>query len=182
MGFIHDWLGLESKPHRTTESESTTIREIARKLEEMPRDQARYLAAFAYLLGRVAHADLEISDKEMATMERIVQEQAELPEELAILVIQMARSQNLLLGGTEDYLVAREFKRMSSLQQRKKLLRCLFSVASSDGTILVREDNEIRRISQELGIGHPDFISIRLSFRDYLAVLQDEERGSTGEA
>ena len=43
------------------------------------------------------------------------------------------------LGGTENYVVTREFRRISSPVQRAQLLECLFAVAASDGEISVSE-------------------------------------------
>ena len=178
MKLIRDWLGQSATPRPVSESESETIREITRKLDALPKEQARYLAAFAYILGRVAHADLNISEEETAAMEEIVVREGRLSPDLAVVVVQMAKSQNLLFGGTENYLVTREFKRMSAQEQREHLLQCLFAVSSSDASISVVEDNEIRQVSRELGITHPEFISIRSSFRQYLAVLRKSEQNA----
>ncbi len=175
MKLLRDWLGPSAGGHTTSESESETLREITRKLDELPVEQARYLAAFAYILGRVAHADLDISEEETLAMEKIVMEQGGLSPDLSIIVVQMAKSQNLLFGGTENYLVTREFKKMSTPQQRRHLLQCLFAVSSSDDSISVVEDNEIGQIAKELGITHSRFISIRSRFRDYLAVLKKSQ-------
>ena len=46
----------------------------------MEPQQARYIAAFAYILGRVAHADLTISEDETGEMEQIVMKYGRLPE------------------------------------------------------------------------------------------------------
>ena len=95
MKLIRDWLGQPSPTRTASESESETIREITRKLDQLPVEQARYMAAFAYILGRVAHADLDISEEETRAMEEIVVREGELSPDLAIIVVQMAKSQNL---------------------------------------------------------------------------------------
>ncbi len=172
MKLIRDWLGQPPPTQAASESENETIREITRKLDQLPVEQARYLAAFAYILGRVGHADLDISEDETRAMEQILVKQGQLSPDLAIIVVQMAKSQNLLFGGTENYLVTREFKKMSTPEQRKNLLRSLFAVSSSDDSISLVEDNEIRQVSKELGITHSKFIAIRSSFREYLAILR----------
>lgn len=176
MKLIRDWLAQPPPTQEASESENETIREITRKLDQLPVEQARYLAAFAYILGRAAHADLDISEDETRAMEEILVKQGKLSPDVAIIVVQMAKSQNLLFGGTENYLVTREFKKMSTPEQRENLLRSLFAVSSSDDSISVVEDNEIRRVSNELGITHSEFIAIRSSFRDYLAVLRKPEQ------
>lgn len=155
-----------------SETGAETIRKIARSLEELGPERARYVAAFAYLLSRVAHADLQISDEETATMERIVMERGGLPEEQAVLVVQMAKTQSLLFAGTENFLVTREFNRMANREQKLALLDCLFAVAAAHGGIATVEDNEIRAISKELQLRHADFIDVRQRYKDQLNVLR----------
>ena len=74
------WLGLGGgEGERTGETE--TVRRIATRLESLDPELARYLAAFAYVLARVAHADLSIDESEATEMERIVGTLAELGPE-----------------------------------------------------------------------------------------------------
>lgn len=170
------FLGFEDEPADLNSPETETVRKITEKLDQLPADEARYIAAFAYILGRVANADLEISSGETKSMERIVMKLGGLPEEQAIIVVQMAKSQNRLFGGTENYLVTKEFNKLATREQKLALLKCLFAVSSSDGRVSVVEDNEIRQVSRELRLDHRDFIDVRSGFRDYLAVLRKPEK------
>ena len=154
-------------------SETETVRRITQALDRLEPERAKYIAAFAYLLGRTARADLQISPEETATMERIVSDHGQLPEEQAIIVVQIAKAQNTLLGGTENFLVSREFREMAGYTKRLALLDCLFAVAAADNSISTIEDNEISQIADELRIEHHDFISVRSRYRDSLAVLQN---------
>ena len=154
-------------------AETETVRKIVQALDQLEPKQARYIAAFAYLLGRVAYADQRISAEETEAMERIVRERAGLPEEQAILTVHMAKAQNLLFGATENFLVTREFGKIASREEKIELLHDLFTVCSADRTISVVEDNEIGKISRELRLEHPDFIAVRLTYRDQLSVLKD---------
>lgn len=162
----------DARPAAAASGETDTVRRIIDKLEAMEPERARYVAAFAYILGRVADADMNISEEETRAMERIVMEQGGLPEAQAVLVVQMAKSQNTLFGGTENFLVTREFNRLASREQKVALLHCLFSVSAADESISAVEDNEIRKISRELEFSHRDYIAIRLAHRDHLAVLK----------
>ncbi len=45
--------------------ETKTVRKIVRQLDQLAPDQARYVATFAYILGRVARADLLISPEQI---------------------------------------------------------------------------------------------------------------------
>ena len=175
MGLL-DFLGFgggTAEPRNASSAES--IHKIAASLKQMDREQARYIASFAYLLGRVAHADLDISDEETREMEQIVQTRAGLPEDQAALVVQIAKTQNELFGSTENYVVASELNRSASRAQKVALLNCLFAVSSSDRSISTLEDNEIRMISKELRLDHSDFVTARSAFREHLEVLKRPE-------
>jgi uncharacterized tellurite resistance protein B-like protein len=165
---------MEGSDRRSADSgaETETVRKIVQALDRLEPDRARFMAAFAFLLGRVASADLKVSDDEVQAIERLIIERCRLEPAQAILVVQMAKTQNLLFGGTENYLVAREFNQIATHEQRLGLLECLFAVAAADGSISVVEDNEIRRISNELHLTHDEFIQARSAYRDYLAVLR----------
>jgi uncharacterized tellurite resistance protein B-like protein len=164
-------LGLTSTPTASS-AETETVRKIVQKLDQLPEDQARYLAAFAYLMMRAAGADLTVSAEETAVVEKIVMNEGGLSEDLALLVVQIARTQGRLLGGTEDYLVTREFERMATHQQKMALVECLFAVTAADQTITSTEDNVVKQIASELKLSHKDYISARSRFRDYLSVLK----------
>ena len=43
------------------DSETESIRRISAELEALPIEQRRFIAGFAYVLARVAHADLDVS-------------------------------------------------------------------------------------------------------------------------
>ncbi|MDJ0849513.1 MAG: TerB family tellurite resistance protein [Myxococcota bacterium] len=172
MSLLRRILGLaEAGPEGPGDTE--TVRRIAGQLERLPPDKARYLASFAYVLARVAHADLEIDDTEIAEMERIVRELAHLSDPEAALVVQIAKSQAQHLGGTENYVVTREFREVASKEQRAELLECIYAVAAADGSISAEETTEIQAIAEELGFTRPEANALRSRYRDKLSVLQD---------
>ena len=164
-------MGLDDAPDEARDT--ATVRRIARELDALPATEARFLAAFAYVLARVARADLEISGEEMDTMVKLVREYSTLSEAQALLVVQMAKTQATALAGTENYLVTRQFKEMSNRAQRVDLLRCLFAVAAADNNISVVESTEITQIGQELGFSSQEIASVRAAYRDQLSVLKD---------
>jgi uncharacterized tellurite resistance protein B-like protein len=173
---IWDFLGLAGKPPQTsTPGQTETVRKIVDALDRLEPERARFIAAFAYILSRVAGADLKISPAETRAMERIVMEHAGLPEEQAIMVVQMARHQNLLFGGTENFLVTREFNKIATREQKLALLDCLYAVAAAEGLVSNVEDNEIRQIASELRLEHSDFIAVRLRYRDQISLLRGGE-------
>ena len=90
--------GSSATNRATTAAERDTVRKIVDELDHMEPERARFIAAFAYVLGRVAHADLSVSEQETRSMETIVQKLGGLPEEQAILVVQMAKTMSLELA------------------------------------------------------------------------------------
>ena len=165
------FLGLtEDRPERSRDTE--TVRRIAGELARLEPQKAKHLAAFAYVLARLAHADLEIDGAETAEMERIVKGLAHLAEAEAALVVQIAQSQARLLGGTENYIVTRQFRDLSTREERAELLQCLYAVAAADGTISTDESAEIVAIAEELGFTRAEANSLRSAYRDKLAELR----------
>ena len=170
---ILEFLGFSKKKKEEEPSaETESVRQIVQKLDRMEPERAKYIASFAYLLSRVAHADMNISEEETRAMEHIVLEQGSLDQEQAILVVQMAKTHAKLFGGTENFLVTREFGQLATREQKLGLLRCLFAVSAADQSISSVEDNEIRQIASELQVDHREYTAFKAEFSDYLAVLK----------
>jgi uncharacterized tellurite resistance protein B-like protein len=152
--------------------ETASVRRISSELERMAPDHARYLAAFAYVLARVAHADLKIEPAEVEAMQEIVSGLGDLSDDEAALVCQLACDQSTHLGGSENYVVTREFRQIATPRQRAQLLECLFAVAASDGEISVAESYEVLAIAEELGFTRPQALGVRLQYREHLVELR----------
>ena len=150
------------------------LREVLDALDHLEPDRARYLAAFAYLLGRVAHADRHVSPDETRAMEALVREQGQLSQDQAMVVVQLAKTSNLLFGGTANFLVAREFSDLATYDQKLALMRCLFAVSATDEAISAAEEGEIHRIAKELRVDHPDLVALRLAHRRHLPGISRE--------
>ena len=165
------WLGLgKAAPEAAGETE--TVRRIATRLEGLPPEERSFVAAFAYVLARVAHADLRIEEAESRAMERALSETSGLGPAEAALAVEIAKSQARLVGGTENYVVTREFRRLSTPEQRLRLLDCLCAVAAADGSITALESNEVAAVAEELGIGLAELNAVRGRYRDRIAALR----------
>jgi tellurite resistance protein len=162
--------------------ETESVRRIAAEIEAMPMEQRRFIAGFAYVLARAAHADLEVSEAELEYMEKAVVEVGHLTEAQAVLVVGMARNMTELYGATEDYVVTREFAKNATREQREDALRTSFAVGAADNTITAAESAELNEIGKELGFPSAEVDSIRDEFRDQLAAIQAMRRatGSQG--
>jgi uncharacterized tellurite resistance protein B-like protein len=164
--------GRDDDPAVRATSDTETVRRISRELDRLDPDEARFLAAFAFILARVAHADSEISEDESRRMEEVVRDLGGLSEAQAVLVVQIAKAQQLLKGGTENYLVTREFDRIADREQKERLLHCLFEISAADETISLVEENEVRIIAGELKLEHREFSAIRAKFNEKRSILK----------
>ncbi len=131
------------------------------------------MASYAYVLARVAHADWEISAEEQAVMRERVCATTGLPEEQAQLAVEIAGSRALEFGASENYIVTRLFRQLSTREQRLGLLECLFAVAAADENISTAENQEISIIASELGLGADEVSALRVRHREHLAVLKN---------
>jgi uncharacterized tellurite resistance protein B-like protein len=168
---IRAWLGVD-RPE--DEPDLAPLRQTLDALDHLEPDRARYLGAFAYLLGRVAHADEHVSADETRLMETLVVQQGGVAADQAMVVVHLAQSNNRLFGGTANFLVAREFSQLATHEQKLALMRCLFAVAATDETISLAEEGEIHRIARELRVEHHDLVALRVAHRRQLPGVSRE--------
>jgi uncharacterized tellurite resistance protein B-like protein len=159
-------------PAAPASQESVSIRRIVDQLQALPLEQRRYMAGFAYVLARVAHADLEVSEVERHFMERAIVDVGHLSDAQAVLVVEMARNTNELYGATDDYVVTREFANLATREQREDLLRTAFAVGAADHSITAPEVAELNEVGKELGFRADEVDALRDEFRDELAAIQ----------
>jgi uncharacterized tellurite resistance protein B-like protein len=160
--------------------DTATVRRIVAKLEAMPPDQARLIASAAYTLARAANADLDISDAETAAIEHELQVNEALDEATAVLVTEMAKLQAKTVGGTEDYVVTREFKALATVEQRLQVLRACFAIGAANGTISAEETAVVNEIAEELDIDDATLNAIRADYHEQLSSVQTIRRVTGG--
>lgn len=164
MKSIRAWLGVDAPDTQ----ELAPLRDTLDALDHLEPARARFLAAFAYLLGRVAHADQRVSPEETRAMELLVREEGQLSNDQAMVAVQLAKTSNLLFGGTANFLVAREFSALATYEQKMALMRCLFSVCATEDAISTAEESEIHRIANELRIDQADLVRLRVAHQRHL--------------
>ena len=148
---------------------------LAEALSHVPPDESRRVAAFAYLLSRVAHADHEVRDAEREAMVRLLVDRAHLAPDQAAIVIGIATSKIVHVRGTQDYLVSREVAARATVEEKRALIDGLYAVCAADGLISTIEDNDVRRVASEIDLEHHDVVDIRARYRGSLAVLKGSE-------
>ena len=157
-------------------AETDSVRRISARLTALPPARARFVAAFAYLLGRAANADLAAGEAEVAEMTRLVADAGGLDAATAALVVELADVQALDFGATEDYLVTREFKAISTIEERQRLLRCCLLVMAADDEVDATESWLVNRLAEELDVERPDLNRIRAEFHDRISGVRELRR------
>ncbi len=183
MSLLLRFLGIATETGSRTPSQliaRESVGRIAAALDALPADRARLYACFAYVLARVAGADLRTEPREKTTIEETLVRCAGVPASEARIVTDIARGEVEHLGSTNNYIVTREFGRLSTLEEKVQLLECLFAVAAADDLITGNESTEITLIAKEIGLAQADVLATRTRFRDKLAELRPlpGERGS----
>jgi|SRR6188472_2361616 tellurite resistance protein len=173
---------LQDKAFETASAagDTATVRRIVARLEALPPERARIVASAAYTLARAAQADLDISDEETSVIEQALQTSGALDEATAVLVAEMAKLQARTVGGTEDYVVTREFTALATEQQRIDVLRACFLVAAADGTISAEESAEVNEIANELHLDAETLNRVRAEFHEQLSSVQAVRRLAEG--
>jgi len=166
------WQSVDELAPEAVTGETATVRRIVARLEALPPGQAHYLAAFAYVLSRAAHADLHVSAEETALMERFMAEHGGIDAAQAVLVVEMAHLQARIHGATEDYLVTREFARIASEEQKLAVLRCCFAIAAESGSISAEEASVVNQIAREIGVDRPALNAVREEFVERFSAIQ----------
>jgi uncharacterized tellurite resistance protein B-like protein len=149
-------------------SETQAVRDIVSRLQALPADRARFLAVIAYVLARSAYSDMQISDVETTVIERELTALG-LDQAQAALVAEMAKLQEVTIGGTSDFTVTREFQQTATPEQCAMLLRACYRVCAADDSISGYESATLDQIANELKMTRADAAAIRAEFADKLS-------------
>ena len=94
----------------------------------------------------------------------------------------MAKLQAKTVGGTEDYVVTREFRALASEAQRLEVLRACFVISAANGMISSEESAEVNQIARELDLEPAAVNAVRAEFHDRLSSVQEVRRIAGTEA
>ena len=88
----------------------------------------------------------------------------------------MAKLQARTVGGTEDYVVTREFRKLASESQRLDILRACFAIGAASGSISAEETAVVNEIARELDLDPAAVNEVRSAFHERLSVVQEVRR------
>lgn len=139
-------------------------RQLKQREAHVAADDRRlsFCALFGGLLGRVMAADGCLHEKEVDAMRRVLAEHSNLHAEHSELVTSVVSEESM--KGLDRYHLLQGFLELSTPEERRMLVSCLFDVATADHDLPAKEHEEIRSIAYGLGLSHRQFIEAKLPF------------------
>ncbi len=168
MGIL-DWLGLRQEDQAPRQhGGQETVDRVAGALEGLTVGEARYLAAFAWLLSSVAYADGSVTADEEARMQRILRDFSTLTHEQAERVLLLAGFENFNAGADHLEAVCAVFTEMADdARKADDLVGCLYAVASADEVVAHSEEALIARIARHLGVDEEHLAKVQRAYADF---------------
>jgi uncharacterized tellurite resistance protein B-like protein len=145
---------------------------IGERLDRLPPTRAEFMAAFAGLLVRVAYADLEVSARERERLPDILVAHAGVTPDEAGVIADVVIAQATALSGIDYSALTGSFNEVAGEEEKKRLIDCLYAIATADDAVSVPEDEEIRKVARALLLSHADFIAIRARYKEQLEVIR----------
>jgi uncharacterized tellurite resistance protein B-like protein len=144
----------------------TKLLDRLRGLVETPDDDGKQLLpiAAATLLLEVAWADQDISEDEIAVIEKALMSQFQLSADAVADIVARSRAEQDESVGVYEF--TRTLVEAFDEQQRFELLTHLWRIAYSDASLDRFEEHTIRRISELLYVSHARFIEAKRLARD----------------
>ncbi len=155
-----------------SEDLSTIHLKIKKLLPNENEDKLIKTACISGLLARVATIDYEVHKNEMEQMIHSLTKWGELSKPEAENVVKIALEEINDLAGLENHKYCHPLNEIMKPEDRYSILKALFSIAASDGSVDESESEEIRVICMSLRLQHKDFISARASVLDNLRALR----------
>ena len=85
------------------------------------------------------------------------------------------------VGDTEDYVVTREFKAITTHDQRKAMLWACFAIGAENGVITAEEASVINQIARELDLDQDTVNEVRAEYHELLSSVQAVRRIADGQ-
>jgi uncharacterized tellurite resistance protein B-like protein len=117
-------------------------------------------------------ADVDVSEQERSKLVEIIGDRtgvsAEEAKAIGALVIHHATE----LEGIEYALLTRACNEFADVDEKERLIDCLYAVATADDEVSVVEDDVIRAVARALMLSHDQFIRIRQKYKEKLEIIR----------
>jgi len=130
----------------------------------LPEQKIKKLCLAGGLLARISAVDSGISDEEKQSIKQVLSTEWDMSEQEAQIVAEI--SCNRTLKGLDYFHLTKEFFDCTSINERRKFLKCLFQIANVSNKTSYDETEEIRKIAMSFKLSHKDFIEAKLTIPD----------------
>jgi uncharacterized tellurite resistance protein B-like protein len=145
---------------------------VSEKYPNTPEKDLVLSSCIAGLLARVAYIDFDLHENEKAEIQKVIGNwnfHGELDSEV---VANIAIDHIKEMAGLDNHLFYRPLKEYMTKEHRLEVLKSLFLVAASDGSVDGVESEEIRGICKGLELSSQHFLAARAEVVDYLKALK----------
>lgn len=158
-------------------SQAESLGKLFDQLQEIltsrsPADVRRFTGV-AGLLGYVAYADMDISEVERSHIRSALHDFLHLPPDLIDPILELLQNRRVDLFVLEDHIYYRLINGSASEDEKRDILRVLFSVVAADQTITAEENTTMRLVASGLNLSHLDFVTIRREFKQFRELFKD---------
>lgn len=147
--------------------------ELVTKFPNKDEKDLIILACLSGLAARVAYADLKLHPEERNIIKESLAQWSDYTSDEIEEVSDLAIKHTKDLCGLENHLYTESLQEFLSVEQRKKVLDCLFSIAISDGGVSTIETNEINNISKGLALSHSDYVEAKVKVQSGLSAIKN---------
>ena len=78
-----------------------------------------------------------------------------------------------MFGTTDDFVVTREFRNLSTVEQRREIIHGAFAITAADDSISSAEETVVRQIAGELGFSDQEYLGMRAKWNSKREVFKN---------
>lgn len=162
---------------RTGERESTVkqyselFSTLKNEFPSVEEEKLMTASCIAGLFARVAYVDFDLDSKELKKMEALIKTWNFFgieSETISKIAIEHIRE----MAGLENHLYVKPLNTLLDKDERFNIVKALFLIAASDGSVDNVESEEIRLINKGLELSVQHFIAARAEVVEYLKTLK----------
>ncbi|MCP4602163.1 MAG: TerB family tellurite resistance protein [Proteobacteria bacterium] len=169
---IKKLLGINKTTQKEDEDLGKLFAGIQGLLKGYTDADTKLITGFAGLLGKVAYADMAISDVEKDRIRSVLSNKLKLKQSHVNAIVELLGEHSVRLFSIEDFIYIRLLNSVCDKAEKMDLIRALFNVAAADESVSAEEDASIWTAAKGLRLSHRDFISVRAEFKEHLDILK----------
>lgn len=156
----------------TDQFRNTLHKELSEHFKDHDDDRLTIIACTAGLMAHIAFSDLNIKASEVERIHEILDKNDDLSKNEARFITELATSHAKEFSGLENHLLANPLTELLTQDQRFKIVKALFQIAASDGSVSSLESEEVRLITHSLKLSNEHYLAARATVKDDLEALK----------